>query len=55
MAMKLQKAIYAVRPGAIYPEWIEAGEEVDGRLQEIAVELGAVRSKKAAAAAPENK
>lgn len=52
---KLTKRIYAVRPGAIYPEWIEEGEDVSDRLEEIAKELGAVSGKKALKGAPENK
>lgn len=55
---KLAKDIKAVRPGSVYPETIPAGEVVEGRLEEIAKELGALeapKATKAAKAAPENK
>lgn len=49
---KVTKAFKAVRPGDVYPTTIEKGEEVTGRLLEIAKAMGAVKS---AGAAPENK
>lgn len=52
---KLTKEIYAVRPGNVYPEVIPAGEVVEGRLAEIAEDLGAIAKTKAAKGAPENK
>jgi hypothetical protein len=61
---KTTKAFHAVRPGKIYPETIPAGEDVDGRLAEIAVQLGcldqekpkaAPKTKAATKGAPENK
>lgn len=51
---KLTKSIYAVRPGNVYPETIEAGEDVDGRLEEIAKACGALATK-ASKGAPKNK
>lgn len=36
------KSFKAVRPGDIYPTTVEIGEEIDGRLLEIAEELGCV-------------
>lgn len=61
--LKTTKAFDARRPGDIYPSRIDAGEEVDGRLAEIAEQLGALesadskpaRKTKAVKAAPENK
>ena len=55
--VKLNKDLFAVRPGNIHPEVIPKGEEVDGRLEEIAKEVGAVESpqRKAMKGAPENK
>ena len=50
----VSKAFFAVRPGDVYPTWVEAGEQVDGRLEEIARQLGAL-DRKARKAAPENK
>jgi hypothetical protein len=58
---KTTKAFQAVRPGNVYPDTIAAGEEVEGRLAEIAEAVGAVeaektpRKTKAMKAAPENK
>jgi len=52
---KLTKRIYAVSPGDVYPDWIEEGTEVSGRLEEIAKDLGAVSGKKSLKGAPENK
>lgn len=51
------KTFKAVRPGDVYPSEIVVGEEVDGRLAEIAEQLGALapRRTKARKAAPENK
>ena len=48
------KRFRAVRPGDVHPTWVEAGERVDGRLEEIARQLGALETK-ARKAAPENK
>lgn len=42
---KLTKEITAVAPGEIYPRLFEAGTDVDGRLAEIAVALGALPKK----------
>lgn len=53
MAVKLEQPLYAVRPGCVYPEWIAAGEEVDGDLELAARELGLVS--KSMKRAPENK
>ncbi len=55
--VKLTKDLFAVRPGKIHPEVIPKGEEVDGRLEEIARQVGAVQSpqRKAMKGAPENK
>lgn len=61
--MKVSKSFKAVRPGEIYPSVISQGEEVEGRLAEIAVALNAVetpaktlaKASKAAKGAPENK
>lgn len=57
--MKTTKEFTAVRPGNIYPETIPAGEEVEGRLAEIAVALGAAetpaKTTKAVKSEPENK
>lgn len=36
------KAFRAVRPGHVYPETIPAGEDVTGRLAEIAEQVGAL-------------
>lgn len=58
---KTTKAFDAVRPGDVYPTRIEAGEEVGGRLAEIAEQIGATDARKSAPktkavkAAPENK
>lgn len=58
------RAFNAVAPGEIYPKTIEAGTEVEGRLAEIAAQLGALEVEakpkaapktKAIKAAPENK
>lgn len=52
---KTTKEFRAVRPGNVYPETIPVGEEVEGRLAEIAEQLGALGKRKAKTAAPENK
>ena len=52
--VRISKAFHAVRPGEVYPTLIAAGEEVDGRLAEIAAQLDAVE-KPAAKSAPANK
>jgi len=55
---KLTKAIHAVPPGEVYPRRFEAGEEVDGRVAEIAEAMGALEKaapKRKAMKAPENK
>lgn len=56
---KVTTSFKAVRPGDVYPTTIEAGETVDGRLAEIAKDLGALEkpkpAKKAIKKAPENK
>lgn len=60
---KTTKAFEAVRPGDVYPSTIAAGEEVEGRLAEIAEQIGALEkpagktapANKAAKRAPENK
>jgi len=58
---KLTKDIFAVRPGEIYPSRLKAGEDVEGRLAEIAEQMGALRQSKAPEkhkahkSAPENK
>lgn len=57
------KSFKAVKPGEVYPSDIPAGEEVEGRLAEIAAQLGclevekpkAAPKKKALKGAPENK
>lgn len=56
--VKLNKDLFAVRPGKVYPEWIRKGEEVEGRLAEIAKQAGAVEPPQRKAntkGAPENK
>jgi len=58
--MKLKKALFGVRAGKIYPEWIEAGEDCPEELMEAAVELDALEDARAPEAkakggAPENK
>ena len=54
---KVKTPFFAVRPGDVHPSTIKAGEKVDGRLAEIAEQLGALAPKqtKARKAAPENK
>lgn len=52
---KLIKPIYAVRPGKVHPEMIPEGEDVTGRLEEIARDMGAIRATKAMKKAPETK
>lgn len=51
------KAFHAVRPGNVFPEVIAIGEEVEGRLEQIAREIGALveDAEKAMKAAPSNK
>lgn len=60
----VSKAFKAVRPGDIYPSTIAEGEEVSGRLAEIAAALDCLErpapqktapEKQAAKAAPANK
>ncbi len=55
--VKLTKDLFAVRPGEVHPEVVPKGEEVDGRLEEIAKQVGAaeVPQRKAMKGAPENK
>lgn len=38
MKVRLERPLHAVRPGEIFPVVIPAGEIVDGRLAEIAIE-----------------
>lgn len=38
MKVKLDRPLHAVRPGEVYPVMIPAGEIVEGRLAEIAIE-----------------
>lgn len=45
---KLTKSFRAVPPGEVYPRKFEAGEEVEGRLAEIAEQLGALEQPKPA-------
>lgn len=52
---KLTKDIFAVRPGEVYPSTIAKGEEVEGRLAEVAKQMGALSERKAIKGAPENK
>jgi len=55
---KLTKSIKAVPPGEVYARTFEAGEEVEGRLAEVAEQLGAlekVAPKGKAMKPPENK
>lgn len=60
---KVSIAFEAVRPGDVYPSTIPVGEEVSGRLAEIAAALGALHaasvtkppSNRAAKRAPETK
>lgn len=55
---KLTKSIQAVPPGEIYPRTFEAGEDVDGRVAEIAEQLGALEKaapRRKAMKPPENK
>lgn len=53
---KLTKTIRAVPPGEVYPRTFEAGEEVSGRVAEIAEAMGALeKPKRKAMSAPENK
>ena len=39
---KVAREFQAVRPGNVYPETIAVGEEVTGRLAEIAAQLDAL-------------
>lgn len=41
---KVSTAFEAVRPGDVYPSTIAVGEEVTGRLAEIAAQLGALEA-----------
>lgn len=53
---KLAKTIRMVAPGDVYPSVFEAGEEVDGRVAEVAEQLGALEKPvKKAMKSPENK
>lgn len=52
---KITKSFEAVRPGNVYPETIPAGEEVEGRLAEIAEQLGVLEAPPPKAAAPKTK
>ena len=57
---KLTKSMTAVPPGEVYPRVFEAGEEVDGRIAEIAEQMGALEQpksapKRKAMTSPENK
>jgi hypothetical protein len=60
---KVAREFQAVRPGNVYPETIAVGEEVTGRLAEIAAALDAlegaettpVKATRAAKRAPEVK
>jgi len=55
---KLTKAIRAVPPGEVYPRTFEAGEEVEGRVADVAEAMGALEKpapKGKAMKAPENK
>ncbi len=55
---KLTKSIRVVPLGEVYPRTFEAGEEVEGRVAEVAEQLGAFEKptpKGKAMKAPENK
>lgn len=55
---KLTKSIRVVPPGEIYPRVFAAGDEVDGRVAEVAEQLGAIekpKPKRKAMTPPENK
>jgi len=53
---KLTKAIRVVPPGEVYPRTFEAGEEVGGRMADVAEQLGALeKPKRKSMKAPENK
>lgn len=58
---KLKERIFAVPDGAIYPRWIEAGEDVTGSLEVSARNRGLIEAatkpapKRKAMKAPENK
>lgn len=39
---KIARSFDAVRPGDVYPSTVQVGEEVTGRLAEIAAALGAL-------------
>ena len=55
---KLTKSIKAVPPGEVYPRTFETGEEVEGRLAEVAEQLGALEKaapRRKAMKPPENK
>lgn len=41
---KVARSFDAVRPGNVYPETIAVGEEVTGRLAEIAAQIGALET-----------
>jgi len=41
---KISRSFEAVRPGDVYPSTIPVGEEVTGRLAEIAAALGALEA-----------
>jgi len=55
---KLTKAIRAVPPGEVYPRTFAAGEQVEGRVAEVAEAMGALEKaapKRKAMTPPENK
>lgn len=55
---KLSKTIRAVPPGEVYPRVFDVGEEVEGRLAEIAEQVGALEkpaARRKAMTPPENK
>lgn len=41
---KASREFEAVRPGDVYPSTIQAGEELTGRLAEIAAQIGALEA-----------
>lgn len=51
----LKEDFQVVVPGEIYPRTLKAGEEVSGRVAEMAAACGKLETSKAIRKAPENK
>lgn len=52
---KLSKEIRIVLPGDVYPTTLPKGAEVEGRVAEVAEQLGALDDVRSSRAAPRNK